>query len=110
MDDTDGCAKQYRSASSLYHTSTISMKYGIVIDCAVGAPEQGKDVVDGLNAVDMRYFCTVMFRNSIPEEDKNVNPTSCHTVTPNGSTKFTAECKHLLQHHADYVFNVLISK
>jgi hypothetical protein len=60
MEDTDGCSKQYISASSLYLISTICMKYGIVIDHAVGAPGHGKDVVDGLNAVDKRFSRTAM--------------------------------------------------
>eukprot|EP00957_Ditylum_brightwellii_P184943 14085072-Ditylum_brightwellii.AAC.1 len=68
MDDTDDCSKQCRSALSLYLISTISMKYGIVIDHAVGAPGHGKNVMDGLNAVDKRYLRTAILRNSIPEE------------------------------------------
>eukprot|EP00957_Ditylum_brightwellii_P045933 3484390-Ditylum_brightwellii.AAC.1 len=72
MEDTDGCSKQYRAASSLYQRSTILMKHGVVIDYAVGAPEHDKDVVDGLNAVDKRHLQTVMLRNSTPEEDNNV--------------------------------------
>eukprot|EP00957_Ditylum_brightwellii_P044360 3366162-Ditylum_brightwellii.AAC.1 len=36
--------------------NTIGMKYGIVIDCAVGTPGHDKDVVDGLNDVDKRFF------------------------------------------------------
>eukprot|EP00957_Ditylum_brightwellii_P005436 415909-Ditylum_brightwellii.AAC.1 len=67
MEKTYGCSKQYRSASSLYLISTISMKYVIVIDCAVGAPGYGKDLVDGLNAVDRRCLRTAMFRNYILE-------------------------------------------
>eukprot|EP00957_Ditylum_brightwellii_P139642 10642724-Ditylum_brightwellii.AAC.1 len=78
MEDTDGCSKQYKSASSLYLISTICMQYGIVIDCAVGAQGHGKDVVDGLNVVDKRFFRTAMLRNSIPEEHNNVKTMSCH--------------------------------
>eukprot|EP00957_Ditylum_brightwellii_P190783 14524120-Ditylum_brightwellii.AAC.1 len=52
MEETDGCAKQYRCASAINLLSTLSMKYNIVINRAVGAPGYGKDVVDGLNAVD----------------------------------------------------------
>ena len=39
-----------------------------MIDHAVGAPEHGKDVVDGLNAVGKRFLRTAMLRNSISEE------------------------------------------
>eukprot|EP00957_Ditylum_brightwellii_P017118 1290604-Ditylum_brightwellii.AAC.1 len=110
MEDTNGCSKQYRSASSLYLSSTTSMTYGIVIDYAVCAPEYGKDVVDGLNTVDKRYLRTAMLRNSIPKEDKNVKTMSCHSVTPMRSASFAAECKCLLQHHGNHVSNILASK
>eukprot|EP00957_Ditylum_brightwellii_P184269 14035330-Ditylum_brightwellii.AAC.1 len=95
MEDTYGCSKQYRSTSSLYLISTISIKYDIVIDHAIGAPGHGKDVVDGLNAVDKRYLRTAMLRNSFPEEDKNLKKMSCHSATQMGSGSFAAECKHL---------------
>eukprot|EP00957_Ditylum_brightwellii_P055900 4235758-Ditylum_brightwellii.AAC.1 len=85
MKDTDGCSKQYRSASSLYLINTISVKYDIVIDYTVGAPEHGKDVVDGLNVVDKRYLRTALLRNSNPEEDKNVKTMRSHSATPMGS-------------------------
>jgi hypothetical protein len=34
----------------------------IVINCAVGAPGHGKDIVDGLNVVDKAYLNKMMFR------------------------------------------------
>eukprot|EP00957_Ditylum_brightwellii_P138635 10567162-Ditylum_brightwellii.AAC.1 len=87
MEDTDGFSKQYRSASSLYLINTICMKSSIVIDRAVGAPEHGKYVVGGLNAVDKRFSRTAMLRNSIPEDHNNVKAMSCRSVTPMGSFK-----------------------
>eukprot|EP00957_Ditylum_brightwellii_P159306 12126360-Ditylum_brightwellii.AAC.1 len=95
MEDTDGYSKQYRFASSLYLISTICIKYGIVIDHAVGAPGHGKDVVDGLNAVDKRFLRRAMLRNSIPEEHTNIKTMSNHSTTPLGSASFAAECMHL---------------
>eukprot|EP00957_Ditylum_brightwellii_P054278 4111514-Ditylum_brightwellii.AAC.1 len=60
MEETDGCAKQYRCASAITSAinllSTLSMKYNIVVDRAVGSPRHEKDVVDGLNAADKRYL------------------------------------------------------
>eukprot|EP00957_Ditylum_brightwellii_P205844 15345682-Ditylum_brightwellii.AAC.1 len=85
------------------------MKYGIVINHAVGAPGHGKDVVDGSNVVDKRYLRTVMLRNSIPEEDKKVKIISCHSATQMVSASFDAECKLLLQYRADHVSNILTS-
>eukprot|EP00957_Ditylum_brightwellii_P174132 13257936-Ditylum_brightwellii.AAC.1 len=110
MEDTDGCSMQYRSASSFYFIIAFSMKCGIVIDHAVGAPGHGKDMVDRLKAVDKRYLRTAMIRNYIPEEDNNMKTMTCHSATPMGSVSFAVECKHLLQHHADHVSNILASK
>ena len=56
FDETDGCSKQYRSGTAIYLLSLLSQKYSIVIDRAIGAPGHGKDVVDGLNAVDKSFL------------------------------------------------------
>ena len=48
-DHTDGCAKQYCFASAIYLLSCITLEFSIIIDRAVGAPGNGKDVVYGLN-------------------------------------------------------------
>eukprot|EP00957_Ditylum_brightwellii_P174111 13256464-Ditylum_brightwellii.AAC.1 len=68
MEDAGGCSKQYRSSSSLYLMSALSMKYGAIIDHASGAPGNSKGVVDGLNAVVKRLLQTAMLRNIHPEE------------------------------------------
>jgi hypothetical protein len=60
LDDTDGCAKQYRSATALYLLSLIAVTYRIVYERAIGAPGHEKDEVDGLNAVDKRYIAEKM--------------------------------------------------
>ena len=90
IEDTDGCSKQYRSASTLYLSSTTSMKYGIVVDCAVGAPGHGKDVVDGLNAVDKRYLKQCMFRLLNPEQKRCENKMEYHSATKSCSVSFAA--------------------
>ena len=51
-ENTDGCAEQYRCASSLYLMSVMSQCYYIIIDQGISAPGHGKEVRDGLNAVD----------------------------------------------------------
>ena len=55
-EETDGCAKQYRCATAMYLLSLISVRFNIVIDRAVGAPGNGKYIVDGLNAIDKAFF------------------------------------------------------
>eukprot|EP00957_Ditylum_brightwellii_P132266 10085743-Ditylum_brightwellii.AAC.1 len=102
MEDKDGCSKQYRSALSSYLISTISITYGIMIEHAVGVPGPGKDVVDGLNAVDKRYLGIAMLRNSIQKEHNDAKTMNCHSATPMRSASFAAERKHLSQYHAEY--------
>ena len=55
-ENTDGCAEQYSCASALYPISVMSQCYSIIIDRGISAPGHGKEVVDGINAVDMRYI------------------------------------------------------
>eukprot|EP00957_Ditylum_brightwellii_P118598 9045721-Ditylum_brightwellii.AAC.1 len=80
------------------------------MDCAVGTPGHGKEVVDGLNDVDKRFLRKAMLRNSIPEEHNNLKTMSSHSATPIGSFSFSSERKHLLQHHAEHFSNVWTSK
>ena len=53
-DQTDGCAKQYRCSIAYYLMYYLSTSYKIVLDRAVDTPGHGKDVLDGLNAVQKR--------------------------------------------------------
>ena len=54
--NTDGCAEQYRCASALYLMSVISQTYSLIIDQGINEPGHGKEVVDGLNAVNKSYI------------------------------------------------------
>ena len=49
---TDGCAKQYKSSSSINFLSLLAFKYGLVIDRVISYPGHGKSLVDGLNGID----------------------------------------------------------
>ena len=42
-ENTDGCAEQYRCASSLYLMSVISQTYSIIIDHGISASGHGKE-------------------------------------------------------------------
>ena len=50
-DQTDGCAKQYRSSIDYYMMSYLSKSYQIVLYRSVDTPGHCKDVVYGFNAV-----------------------------------------------------------
>ena len=49
-ENTDAFADQYWCATVLYLLSMLAHAYNIIIDRGVGAPVNGRDVVDGLNA------------------------------------------------------------
>ena len=51
-EDTDGCAKKYMCALTIYLMTVLSSSYGIMMDRAVNAPCHGKNVVDGLNSME----------------------------------------------------------
>ena len=55
-ENTDGCSKQYRCASALYLMSVLSQCYSIIMNRSTSEPGYGKEVVDGLNAVDKQYI------------------------------------------------------
>ena len=55
-ENTDGCAEKYRCASVLYLMSVMSQYYSIIIDQGISSPGHGKEVVDGINAVDKYYI------------------------------------------------------
>ena len=56
MGNNDGCADQYRCASSLYLISVLSQCYSVIIDQGISSPGNSQDVVDGINAIDKRYI------------------------------------------------------
>ena len=68
-ENTDGYAEQYRCASALSLMSVMLQFYSIIIDRGISSPVHGKEVVDGLNAVDKSYIyqfmCTVQLPGSI---------------------------------------------
>ena len=56
MEDTDGCAKQYRCALDIYLMNVLSYSYGIIMDRAINAPGHGNNVVDRLKPTKKRLF------------------------------------------------------
>ena len=49
---TDGCASQYRSATSVFWMIMNSKKFGVVIDRGICAAGHGKSIVDAINGAD----------------------------------------------------------
>ena len=53
---TNGCAKQYMRALAIYLMNVLSNLYDIIMDVAINATGNRKNVIDGLNATDKRYL------------------------------------------------------
>ena len=56
QEDTDVCAKKYRCALTIYLMTVLSYSYVIIMDRAMDAPGQEKNVVDGLYATGKSYL------------------------------------------------------
>ena len=54
LEDTDGCANQYRC--NFYLMAMLSPLYGVITLCAMNAPGHGNDVAGGHNATDKQYL------------------------------------------------------
>ena len=56
MEETDGCAKQYRCATYFHLLLIIDVRSNVIINYSVGSPGNGKDVLDSSNTVDKQYI------------------------------------------------------
>ena len=61
--------------------SVMSQTYSIIIDQGISAPGHGKEVVDGLNAVDKRYIYQLMSKVQLPGSIRFESQIKMHTVT-----------------------------
>ena len=95
LDDTDGCAKQYRSATALHLLSLIAATYKVVYDRAIGAPGHGKDEVDGLNAVDKRFIAEKMRLVTTPEANENSKRIAPEAMVEDRSKSIAEEAARL---------------
>ena len=82
-ENTDGCAEQYKCASTLYLFSVMSQCYSIIIYRDISAPGHGKEVVDRLNAVDKRYIYQLMSKFQPPGSVRLDSQIKIHTGTKN---------------------------
>jgi hypothetical protein len=95
VDDNDGCAKQYRSATALCLLLLIAVTYRIVYDPAIGAPGHGRDKVDGLNAVDKCFILEKMSLVVTPEANKSSKRVASEAMVEGVSKSIAAEAAHL---------------
>jgi hypothetical protein len=98
LEDTDGCAKQYQSGTSLYLNTLLATTHGIVIDRAIVAPGHGKDEGDGLNAVDKRFINEKMALIITPEENESSNRMHAAARVDDTSMSIAAEAARMCRH------------
>ena len=60
-ENTNGCAEQYRRASSLCLVSVLSQRHSNIFYRGISAPGNGKVVVYGLNEIDKRLYISINF-------------------------------------------------
>jgi hypothetical protein len=92
LDNTDGCAKQYRCGTALYLLALLAVTHGIVVDRAIGAPGHGKCEVDGGNAVDKRFIEKKMCLVEAPDADASSRRMAAHAMAEGAMSSFAAEC------------------
>ena len=99
-ENTDGCSEKYRCASALYLMSVISQTYSLIIDWGISAPGHGKEVIDGLNAVDKSYIYQLISKVQLPGSVIFDLQIKIHTGTENKDVSLSQELKdHLENEH-----------
>ena len=96
MGNTDGCAEQYRCASAIYLMSVMSQCYSIIIDRGISVPGHGKEVVDGLNAVDKRCINKLMSTVQLPGSKIFDSQRQIHTGNQKDDVSLAKEFQHHL--------------
>ena len=71
----------------------MSQCYSIIIDRGISEPGNGKEVVDGLNAVDKRYIHKLMPKFQFPGSVRFDSRIKMHTGTENQYVSLAQEFK-----------------
>ena len=103
-ENTDGCAEQFRCASALYLMSVMSRCYSIIIDRGIFSRGHGKEVVDGLNAVDKSYIYIYIYQLmsnvQLPGSNICCSYMQIHTGNQNNDVSFVKKFQqHLTKGH-----------
>ena len=100
---TDGCAKQYRSATSLYFMSMLAAKFDIVIDRGVCLVGHGKSLVDAINALSKNRIMKASYRRVKEAKDAAKGDKKSMKVHAfeegKGRVSAAQECKEILEKH-----------
>ena len=111
---TDGCAKQYKSATAVYFLSALAVKYHIVVDRAISASGHGKSSVDAINGIDKNTIMKTTARkvqhveDAMKEESKSIKVQSFQDVGGDTKPYSPAEdCQRILEQEGSQVFDRL---
>ena len=96
-ENTDGCDEQYICASAIYLMSLMSKTYSIIINWGISAPGHGKEVIDGLNAVDKHYIYQLMSKVQPPGSVRFGSQIKIHTGTEHKDVSLAQEFKDYLE-------------
>ena len=96
VDRTDGCQDQYRKATAMKLLCTLAMRYRCVIDRSIKAPGHGKDLVDGLNAVDKNFIAVKLQSTQGCDEATNDRKMRPEAMIEGKEHSQAAECVRLL--------------
>ena len=68
LDNTDGCAEQYKCGTGLFMLWKLAKERNIVFDRAIGAGGHGKRIIDGLGG-DLKHFLEKNLRGKTSVND-----------------------------------------
>ena len=77
--------------------SVMSQCYYIIINQGISAPRHGKEVVDGINAVDKRYIYQLMSTVQLPGSNIFDSKIQMHTGTQNYDVSLAKESQEHLK-------------
>jgi hypothetical protein len=92
---TDRCGKQYRCGNSKYLNSLLLSENGIVNDHTVGAPGHGKDIVDGINAIDKHFLAGKMCMIGTQEANNKPKLMQAASMIENATKSLAEESVHM---------------
>ena len=75
----------------------LSHAYNILIYFGVGAPGQGKDVVDGLNATDKTFLALLMATVQLNSAAADYSHVFMHILMSNTATSLARDFKNIFQ-------------
>ena len=99
-ENTDGCAEQYRCASALYLMSFLFQCYAIIIYRGISAPDHGKEVIDGINAIYKRYIYQLVSNVQLPGSKTFYSQILIHSWAQNNDVSLAKQFqKHMYKEH-----------